>query len=266
MWLPAPYYIANFALLASYVPWRLSLPAAALTGQAMWLEGVLTREMEVYCVVVVLILTRVRRSASWEEVLRRAITIAKFAELALLYMMDRRVFGAYLVLMALLFLMPAPRRDDDPNVKPLTELEFASQVRKATGDDAATPTWLVCFTADWCEDANLFRPIFSRLAAKYGGAPRAGRRFAFGLVDVVYSREVAREFQINDTYMTRQLPTVILFHRGREIRRLPAFKSDGSVVGGRIAYEDAVSYFELDSSKPSFMRRQKGAKRTKKDA
>jgi len=97
-------------------------------------------------------------------------------------------------------------------------------------------------------------------------AQRAGRRFAFGLVDVVYSREVAREFQINDTYMTRQLPTVILFHRGREIRRLPAFKSDGSVVGGRIAYEDAVSYFELDSSKPSFMRRQKGAKRTKKDA
>jgi len=153
-------------------------------------------------------------------------------------------------------IITSPPFEDHEHVKALSEPEFQAHVR----NQAQGTTWMVCFHADWCEDATLFRPIFSRLAKDFGGADA---KFQFGIVDVVYARDLAKEFQINDTYTTRQLPSVILFHRGREIRRLPAFKSDGSVVQGKIGYEDARKFFELDAASPSFLKRPKGAKARK---
>ena len=48
--------------------------------------------------------------------------------------------------------------------------------------------------------------------------------------------------------MSWQLPTIILFYKGKEIKRLPPFKSDGSVVKTTFEEKGVIKYFEMEGS------------------
>ena len=259
----AAYYVANAAVVLSYLAWRSALSTSELTKPAQYLGAFLTKESEIVIVMVLLLLSRIRRAASWEEVLRKGLTLGKFMVLSLTYLLDRRVFALTLVLSAATALVPLPSYDDDEALVLMDEAEFRATVRGA-GAAGDGRSWLVCFHAPWCSDAQLFRPIFSQLCASFG---QEGGRVTFALVDIVAHPAVAKDLNIDDGGMSKQLPTVVLFHRGREVRRLPAFKSDGGVVAGKIGYADAASYFELAEERPTYLRRAKGAARTggKKD-
>ena len=57
----------------------------------------------------------------------------------------------------------------------------------------------------------------------------ASPRRRFARVDLERFPEIAREFGIDTSLLTKQLPTIALFYRGREVRRLPSFNDDGKV-------------------------------------
>jgi len=252
----SPYYILNFIFILSYIPLRFLLPNNVLLAPATWLGSFFTRELQIICVVALMFFTKLRKAASWEEVLRRTITLSKFMVLAFLYLLDKRFFAMYLLVSIGLFFLPAPEVLDDEAMVTLDSGSFSLKVRNGAKDGRP---WLVCFTADWCEDCSFFRGIFAKICCEY--AQKDGP-VSCGLVDLVEHPSLAKEFNINVTFLSRQLPTVILFHRGREIRRLPSFKADGSVVARAISYQDAVEFFELDEANPKYLRdKKKGKKR-----
>lgn len=52
----------------------------------------------------------------------------------------------------------------------------------------------------------------------------------FGKIDVGRYPDAAKKYGINDSSMSRQLPTVILFRGGKEITRRPAADDRGKLI------------------------------------
>lgn len=121
-------------------------------------------------------------------------------------------------------------------------ISFKSRVREASDKEDAKTVWVVAFWADWCEKCQFLEAMFAGLSLKYR---KSG--LAFGKVDVVKYPELADEFRIDTSGMSWQLPTIILLYKGVEVKRMPPFKSDGTVVKtSRIDEKGIVKVFELD--------------------
>ena len=66
--------------------------------------------------------------------------------------------------------------------------------------------WMITFYAAWSPACIDFASIFSKLSSEYG-LPN----LKFGKVDVGRFAEVAEEFHINTSSLSRQLPTLVMF-------------------------------------------------------
>ena len=118
----------------------------------------------------------------------------------------------------------------------------------------------MAFWADWCEKCQFLEAMLASLSLKYS---KDG--LAFGKVDVVKYPELAEEFRIDTSGTSWQLPTIILFYKGVEVKRLPPFKADGTVVKtSRMDENGVVKVFELDKPVED-MSFKRGGKRGKKD-
>jgi thioredoxin-like negative regulator of GroEL len=71
-------------------------------------------------------------------------------------------------------------------------------------------TWLVAFYAAWSPACINFAHIFSKLSHNYS-LPN----LRFGKVDVGRFADIAAEYHINTSALSRQLPTVIMFQVGQ---------------------------------------------------
>jgi len=68
----------------------------------------------------------------------------------------------------------------------------------------------------------------------------------FGKIDVGRYAEVAKEYHINTSSLSRQLPTIIMFQEGKELGRVPAIVS-GKVQKFFFKEEDIVAAFDLNN-------------------
>ena len=133
-----------------------------------------------------------------------------------------------------------------------------SRVRSPGEGPDKDKVWLVSFWADWCETCNFLEPTLASLSVKYGFGPDG---VEFGKVDVVKYPELAEEFRIDTSGTTSQLPSVVMFYRGLEVKRLPPFKSDGTVVKTKIDRKGIEKYFELENGAGGMsFRKKKGGK------
>ncbi|KAK2170317.1 hypothetical protein LSH36_3g10056 [Paralvinella palmiformis] len=103
-------------------------------------------------------------------------------------------------------------------------------------------TWLIEFYAAWSPQCVSFAPTFAELSAKY-----TLDNLRFGKMDASRYTSTAQGFKIDTSSWTKQLPTLILFQNGKEIRRRPAITPQGKVISKFVfSEENIIKDFELN--------------------
>ena len=121
---------------------------------------------------------------------------------------------------------------------------------------------LVEFHAAWSPPCLHLEPILAELSLRY-----TRDNFKFGKFDVGRWPYVGDNYQVSSSAMaSSQLPTLILFHGGKEIARIPHVFKDGSFVKGRYRMKDIVKGFNLDGKSPTSWAKKAAKKKAKKEA
>jgi thiol-disulfide isomerase/thioredoxin len=87
-------------------------------------------------------------------------------------------------------------------------------------------TWFVCFYAPWSPPCQNFSSVFVDLSTRFGDL----KTFKFVKFDVNRYQAEAIKFKIDTTTFSKQLPTVVLFQDGKEVKRRPQIDVKGRVL------------------------------------
>lgn len=102
-------------------------------------------------------------------------------------------------------------------------------------------TWLIEMHATWSPNCSHFGPVFAELSHKF-----SLDNLKFGKIDVNRFPEVAKQYNINTSTWSKQLPTVLLFQQGKETRRRPLMDSKGRVLSKfTFTKENMLADFQL---------------------
>ncbi|CAD5117166.1 DgyrCDS5969 [Dimorphilus gyrociliatus] len=120
-------------------------------------------------------------------------------------------------------------------------------------------TWIIEFYSAWSPNCVNFAPIFSELSAKYS-LPN----LKFGKVDITRFADAADKFKVNNSVTSKQLPTVIQFENGKEVRRKPFVNERGQVSKFVFTMENVCSGFQLNEMYLQCQKNLKGKKSNSK--
>jgi len=239
----SPYYAANLLVTLAYIPLRhLVLEPdgdAFFRAPGSWSES-FSREQEIALFSAFVLFLKSRKVSTVEQLLEKCFLFGKLCTLVLLYFTDVRLMIWYLAAITVMFVgLRQPKYDGEDNIEHLNAVNFKSLVANPQGPDKKV-FWLVIFHADWCEKSVSLEPLFAKLSLRYS-EPR--RRW--GKIEVEQAPEIAKEFSINIAGTTRQIPTIILFYKGKELKRLPVFSQKGKVVDNPMSQQAIEDHFGL---------------------
>lgn len=261
-----PYYIGHLAMLLLYLPLRQSKLLGSPNARAMFgggsgtmTEDWLTQEQEIFAVAFVVLFLKARKVATVQEFLDKTYTFGKLAVFAVLLRMSAWGWcAAYtLVALAAFALLRAPRFGGEECFEDIhTEGDFDRRIRNPQGDDKKVH-WVVVFGADWCSKCGALEPLFARLSTKH-----TDERRKWAKVDLEQLPALASEFSISmDTWKNTQLPTVMTFYRGKELKRLPLFSSSGKVVPCHFGEAEVVKVLQLNEDTAALRSKAKAERR-----
>ena len=174
-------------------------------------------------------------------------------------------FGLVALYATMAILLVPPRYDGETKVMKLNKQSFGNKVLDQTKDenDDNSCYYLVMFHNKWDAKCHFFEPQFCQLSVEYhdnhdknNNVASTPPRIKFASLDVAHCPELACTLMIVDheTGEPHQLPALILFHKGLEVRRLPQLNDMGKAISCSTIDKDlVVSHFELDaiSEEPS---------------
>lgn len=102
--------------------------------------------------------------------------------------------------------------------------------------------WLVAFYTVWNPACVNFAPIFAELSTKYHLD-----NFKFGKVDVGRYPDAGKQYHVNDTSMSKQLPTLVLFKQGKEDLRRPTVDTKGKLIKFAFTEDTIKVAFDLNN-------------------
>lgn len=120
--------------------------------------------------------------------------------------------------------------------------------------------WLVAFYTVWNPACVNFAPIFAELSTKYNL-----NNLKFGKVDVGRYPDAGKQYHVNDSSLSKQLPTLILFKDCKEELRRPTTDTKGKLL--KFAFtEDAIKLaFDLNNLYETCKKNTKTKKTIKND-
>jgi len=235
-----PYYIVNLCLAFSFLFVKLTKPICEILfapgPEACELD---MRETEILFFLVVIIMIRSRKTGNVSMInyLSNGFMYAKVANTILFFMADPRlglVYGLLFLLQGLL--LPEPTYKGPENI-----VYFRNNTINEEINRDKNVVWMITFYAAWSPACIDFASIFSKISSEYGLA-----NLKFGKVDVGRFAEVAEEYHINTSSLSRQLPTLIMFQDGKELGRVPAIHN-GKVQKFFFNEEAIVTAFDLNN-------------------
>jgi thiol-disulfide isomerase/thioredoxin len=259
-----PYYIINLLLVFAYPISRYFYTKAHL--RAVMKEDMFgyTKEDGILLTLAVITIIKWRKSCTIDHFFAEVFWLAKIAEISLYFFVDFAVCLYYVLACTMLYLFFRTPKYDGPNkmVRIKSQEHFEELVlskkpsmsdsryqeardknRNDNKDMSEMNMWLVLFFADWAETCVFTKPIWAEYSIKY-----STKKMRFAEVDVANQKELADEYTINTSVMSRQLPTLIMFEDGKEVLRFPPIDDKTGKVGKVLKYDkiEVAKFFELD--------------------
>ncbi|GBG00338.1 hypothetical protein Rsub_13070 [Raphidocelis subcapitata] len=219
------YYAANAALLASYAAVRLvlaprlleggaSAAAAAAPGRSITtIEELRQWEKQVLLALAAIVTFKLWRRRSWDHAAAQVFTYAKLVLALLVFVISPGLLAWYcLAFWAVYALLPQPIIDLAASGS-VTALTPTTLKEASLATDAA---WMVFFYTQSHGTSVAAAPVFLQVADEF-----ASSKLRFGTFDVCVFPRAAMEAKLNTNTWSNQLPTVVLYEKGREWARLP---------------------------------------------
>ncbi|CAK4178856.1 unnamed protein product [Aphanomyces euteiches] len=249
------YYGLNTLLVLSYGLARFYYSSEMLLKKDDWLNttrvefhqgltahGWLEQEQQIIGMLVGVVLMNYRKKATVDGIVAMVFMYAKCAVGGLFYMLDGKLFAAFVAANLVIFVaVPFPKYNGPHKLVKLTPEIFKHALRT---DKSAK--WLVYFFADWCDECLYHDAMFAALSLKY-----ANDKVHFGRMDVQRHSDIAAEYSIDTSALTtKQLPSLILFEHGKEVKRLPRMDHSGKVVRTILDEDGVATYFGFKELPP----------------
>ncbi|XP_070573819.1 thioredoxin-related transmembrane protein 2 homolog [Ptychodera flava] len=254
-----PYYIANIILCLSYVFLKVTPPCCHILFPAD--ECSLSWEdSNAYLFLMCVLVVKNRRSDDWIQYLSAGFLFTKVAntvlfanqiqdgELCLVYfhkqlsiVKDNVLYHVDLINMPLrpqyiviFVVFPEPAFSGPDNIIYFNEATLQEELEKDRNG-----YWLVEFYAGWSPPCVRFASLFAELSVKY-----SNDFLRFGKLNVITATDTAKKYRVDTSSISRQLPTVILFHQGKEKTRVPIWDKKGKIV--KYSFNEANIIYDFD--------------------
>ena len=194
--------------------------------------------MNIILLGIVFLISRYRKSTTLDQFVGHVVLYSKLVVIACLFLLDKRIMCWYMVLIGVVFVTCKQPKYNGPH-----RYEILSHVGVTNRIERGNPkvTFILELGTTWSDECTNLAPTFAELSLRY-----ATNALVFCKADVGKWPELASKFNIDTGATSSQLPTYILFERGKEARRLPPLNGKGEVVKTSINKEGLIAYFDLD--------------------
>lgn len=191
-----------------------------------------------YMCLMCVIMIKNRTAVSIHEMIDRFLTYSKVVNTVLFFRVDPR-FGFVYVLMCFMriWIFPDVFSDDDDD----QVLQVDDDTIKDVLKNDTRIIWVVEFYTTWATTCHSVAPVFSSLASRY-----SNEYLKFAKIDVTKSPKIAKEYGINTTTMSRQLPTLIIFKETKAVTWRPMAGTNGKLVKYAFTEENVIRDFCLE--------------------
>lgn len=217
-----PHYSINILLSLTYVLLKNLLPKSILLK--LFVNDELTsQDTQVLMLLATIITIRGRKSLTWLHYIDNICKYSKMANCLLFYREDSYVSLIIYVLVCLLhfLFLPQPEPTGTKNIYQYRANNLDDEIRSDT-----RLVWFVCFYAPWSPPCQNFSTVFADLATRFGDL----KTFKFVKFDANRYPAEATKFKIDTSTFSKQLPTLVLFRDGKEVKRRPQIDSKGRVL------------------------------------
>lgn len=233
-----PYYIFNIILSLSYIICRKTpgICNYLFDAEECEFDG---RETEILFFLIIVIMIRSRKTGSVTMInyLSSSFIYTKVANLILWFSADFIMGIIYAIIFILMgLLLPAPAYSGPDKV-----IYFHGQ--NSLEDELVRNkqvTWIITFYTVWNPACVTFAPIFAKLSSDY-----CLDNLKFGKIDVGRYPEAGVKYRVNDSSLSKQLPTIIVFKEGKEVDRRPLIDGKGKVIKFLFSRENVEAAFDL---------------------
>ncbi|CAG9460404.1 unnamed protein product [Pedinophyceae sp. YPF-701] len=251
-----PYYVGNVVLCAGYLlvrTWVLNYSDLTWSRVLVDKSELLQWERTAFGTLGAALFIKFVRRQSFDGFLASAFLYSKAVLALMVWVCDVRLFIYYMVFYWIHSLLTTqPLYQGPANITYLDGQQMGLEITGPKADKSVR--WLVEFYATWHPVCVALEPIFASLSVQYGC-----ECLRFAKVDVGRYPGLARDFGVDVSGQSKQLPTLVFFEHGKEVARIPHVFSDGSVNRGLFRKKDIVKGFALeDYYKKLRWRRPKG--------
>jgi len=232
------HHVTNILLCVSYYFTRVVPPLCHLVYGKNSECVIGQREYEIFLFLAVVIYVKNRKAASFLHYLSTVFLFTKLANVFMFYWSNpvyAIIYGAACIVQMVMF--PEPAFSGPEKV-----LYFRGPNLHDEIDRDKRITWLVEFYANWSPLCHQVAPVFAAVSNKY-----ALPNFQFAKMDVGRYAKEAERYNINTSPTSKQLPTIVLFQNGKEVKRRPVIDQNKRVFPFVFREENIILEFDLNN-------------------